>query len=89
MPYSNHTVVGDPFGLTLPFKVAPLEVIEVADEVVTVGSSTTLSGVIVVSFTHDVKEKKLNIIMDNIRRFRNVLEVCIVLVQRSCYFVND
>jgi len=37
MPYSNHTVVDTPFALTVPFSVAVLDVIFVAEPVVTVG----------------------------------------------------
>jgi len=37
VPYSNHAVVDNPLGLTVPFSVAELDVIFVAEPVVTVG----------------------------------------------------
>ena len=39
VPHSNHPDVAEPFGLMLPFSVDPLELIEVAAAVVTVGST--------------------------------------------------
>ena len=38
VPYSNHTDVAEPFGFTLPFDTAELDVTELAAVVVTVGN---------------------------------------------------
>ena len=43
MPYSNHTVVDTPFALTVPFSVAVLDVIFVAEPVVTVGGCVVVA----------------------------------------------
>jgi hypothetical protein len=37
VPHSNQTVVANPFGLTFPFRVAPVAPTEVADALATVG----------------------------------------------------
>jgi hypothetical protein len=37
VPHSNHAVVARPFGVTFPFRVAPVAPTEVADKVKTVG----------------------------------------------------
>jgi hypothetical protein len=37
VPYSNHAFVAKPFAVTLPFRVAPVALTEVADNEATVG----------------------------------------------------
>ena len=46
VPHSNHAVVEAPFGFTLPFKLAALEVTPLAAEVVTVGNATDAAPVV-------------------------------------------
>ena len=49
VPYSNHTVLATPFALTVPFKVAELAVIAVAEPVVTVGVVPLVFVMVIVS----------------------------------------
>jgi hypothetical protein len=37
VPYSNHAIVANPFGVTFPFRVAPVAPTAVADKDATVG----------------------------------------------------
>src|SRR3972149_4939776 len=53
MPYSNHTVVDTPFALTVPFSVAVLDVIFVAEPVVTVGGCVVVVALYVTVIVSD------------------------------------
>ena len=45
-PHSNQTFVSEPFGLTLPFKVALVDVIEVDADVTTVGTGEAVKSTV-------------------------------------------